>query len=107
VASLDDWFHLRAGQDETRNVARVLAAVDDQGGIVGFYRLSFFTFTIADLPSDYAKRLPYYDAIPAALIGHLAHDEKVRSEGVGELLLADAIRRVIGAARSLADFSTW
>ena len=105
VASLDDWFRHRAGQDEKRNVARVFVAIDDQGGIVGFYSLSSFTLTIADLPPDYAKRLPRYDAIPAALIGRLARDEKVRGEGVGELLLADAVRRVIGAARSLAVFA--
>ena len=105
VASLDDWFRLRAGQDEKRNVARVFVAIDDQGRIVGFYSLSSFTLTIADLPPDYAKRLPRYDAIPAALIGRLARDEKVRGEGVGELLLADAVRRVIGAARSLAVFA--
>jgi GNAT superfamily N-acetyltransferase len=104
VASLDDWFRLRAGQDEKRNVARVFVALDDQGGIVGFYSLSSFTLTIADLPPKHAKRLPRYDAIPAALIGRLARDEKVRGEGIG-VLLADAIRRVIGAARSLAAFA--
>jgi len=102
VASLDDWFRLRAGQDEKRNVARVFVAVDDFGRIVGVYSLSSFTLTIADLPFEHAKRLPRYDAIPAALIGRLARDEKVRGEGIGELLLADAIRRVIGAARLLA-----
>ena len=105
VASLDDWFRLRAGQDEKRNVARVFVAIDDQGGIAGFYSLSSFTLTIADLPPEHAKRLPRYDAIPAALIGRLARDEKVRGEGIGELLLADAVRRVIGAARSLAVFA--
>ena len=105
VASLDDWFRLRAGQDEKRNVARVFVAIDDQGGIVGFYSLSSFTLAIADLPPKHAKRLPRYDAIPAALIGRLARDEKVRGEGIGDLLLADAIRRVIGAARSLAVFA--
>ena len=105
VAALDDWFRHRASQDEKRNVARVFVAIDDQGGVVGFYSLSSFTLTIADLPPEHAKRLPRYDAIPAALIGRLARDEKVRGEGVGELLLADAIRRVIGAARSLAVFA--
>ena len=105
IASLDDWFRLRAGQDEKRNVARVFVAIDDRGEIVGFYSLSSFTLDIADLPSGYAKRLPRYDAIPAALIGRLARDEKVRGEGVGDLLLADAIRRIIGAARSLAVFA--
>ena len=105
VAALDDWFRLRAGQDEKRNVARVFVAIDDQGGIVGFYSLSSFTLAIADLSPEYAKRLPRYDAIPAALIGRLARDKKVRGEGVVDLLLADAVRRVIGAARSLAVFA--
>jgi GNAT superfamily N-acetyltransferase len=105
VAALDDWFRLRAGQDEKRNVARVFVAIDDQGRIVGFYSLSSFTLTIADLPAEHAKRLPRYDAIPAALIGRLARDENVRGKGVGELLLADAVRRVIGVARSLAVFA--
>jgi len=27
VAALDDWFRLRAGQDEKRNVARVFVAI--------------------------------------------------------------------------------
>src|SRR6202162_3759775 len=105
VAALDDWFHLRAGQDEKRNVARVFVAIDDQRGIVGFYSLSSFTLTIADLPPEQAKRLPRYDVIPAALIGRLARDESVRGEGVGDVLLADAVRRIIGAARSLAVFA--
>ena len=105
VAVLDDWFRLRAGQHEKRNVARVFVAIDDQRGIVGFYSLSSFTLAIADLPPEHAKRLPRYDAIPAALIGRLARDEKVRGEGVGALLLADAVRRVIGASRSLAVFA--
>src|SRR5437870_1723593 len=105
VAVPDDWFRHRAGQDEKRNVARVFVAVDDRHGVVGYYSLSSFTLAIADLPTEHAKRLPRYDAIPAALIGRLARDEKVRGEGVGDLLLADAVRRVIGAARSLAVFA--
>jgi GNAT superfamily N-acetyltransferase len=105
VAELDGWFRQRAGQDDKRNVARVFVAVDDRRGIVGFYSLSSFTLTLTDLPEEFAKRLPRYDAIPAALIGRLARDERVRSEGVGALLLADAVRRVLGAAQSLAVFA--
>lgn len=105
VAALDEWFHLRAGQDEKRNMARIFLAIDDQCGVVGFYSLSSFTLAIADLPPAQAKRLPRYDAIPAALIGRLARDVRVRGEGVGDLLLADAIHRVIRASRSLAVFA--
>jgi GNAT superfamily N-acetyltransferase len=105
VAELDAWFHQRAGQDDRRNVARVFVAVDDQRGVVGFYSLSSFTLALTDLPPEHAKRLPRYDAIPAALIGRLARDERVRGAGIGDLLLADAVRRVLGAARSLAVFA--
>jgi GNAT superfamily N-acetyltransferase len=105
VAALDDWFHLRAGQDEKRNVARIFVAVDDQLGVVGFYSLSTFTLTINDLPAEHAKRLPRYDLIPAALIGRLARDQRMRAEGVGDLLLADAVKRILSAASTLAIFA--
>jgi ribosomal protein S18 acetylase RimI-like enzyme len=105
VAALDDWFRHRAGQDQRRDVARVFVAIDDRFGVVGFYSLSSFTFSITELSSEYARRFPRYDSIPAALIGRLARDMRVRGEGIGDLLLADAVRRILSAARSLAVFA--
>jgi hypothetical protein len=105
VAALDDWFRHRASQDEKCDIARVFVAIDDRHGVVGFYSLSSFTLAIADLPPSYAKRLPRYEAIPAALIGRLARGERVRGEGIGDLLLADAVRRIVDASRSLAAFA--
>jgi GNAT superfamily N-acetyltransferase len=102
---LDDWFRRRAGQDERRNIARVFVAIDDELGIVGFYSLSTFTLALDHLPEDLARKLPRYDAIPAARIGRLARDERVRGQRVGELLLADALRRILSAARAVAVFA--
>jgi GNAT superfamily N-acetyltransferase len=102
---LDDWFRRRAGQDESRNIARVFVAIDDELGIVGFYSLSTFTLALDHLPEDLARKLPRYDAIPAARIGRLARDERVRGQRVGELLLADALRRILSAARAVAVFA--
>lgn len=102
---LDDWFRLRASQDEKRNVARVFVAVDAELGVVGFYSLSTLSLSLESLPEAVAHKLPRYDAIPAALIGRLARDERARGQGVGELLLADAIRRILGAGRSIAVFA--
>jgi len=56
------WLHSTIGsvfalaKDEKRNVARVFVAIDDQGGIAGFYSLSSFTLAIADLPPEHAKQ---------------------------------------------------
>jgi GNAT superfamily N-acetyltransferase len=102
---IDDWFRRRASQDERRNVARVFVAVDDELGVVGFYGLSSYTLALDDLPADLARRFPRYDAIPAARIGRLARDKRVRGQGVGELLLADAVRRILGAGRTVAVFA--
>ncbi len=102
---LDDWFRSRASQDEKRNVTRVFVAVAADLGVVGFYSLSALSLSMDDLPAEVARKLPRYPAVPAALIGRLARDERVRGQGMGELLLADAIRRILGAGRSMAVFA--
>ena len=102
---LDDWFRHRASQDQKRNVARVFVAVDSALGVIGFYSLASFTLSSDDLPEKIAHKLPRYDTIPASLIGRLARDRRTRGQGLGELLLVDAIRRILGAGRSIAVFA--
>lgn len=80
-------------------------AIDAALGVVGFYSLSTFTLALDDMPDSLARNLPRYDAIPAALIGRLARDGRLRGQGVGGLLLADAVRRILGVGRSVAVFS--
>jgi GNAT superfamily N-acetyltransferase len=106
-AALDDWFHKRAWQDEKRNVARVFVAVDRSrtSAVLGFYSLSVFTIALGTLPEDLARKLPRYDAIPAALIGRLARDQTARGQGIGELLVADAIKRILAIDETLAVFA--
>jgi GNAT superfamily N-acetyltransferase len=104
-AELDEWFQKRAGQDERRNVARVFVALDDASQIVGFYSLSAFTLSLDEVPDDIAAKLPRYDHIPAALIGRLARHEQSRGKGIGEILIADALQRIINVAHDLAVFA--
>jgi GNAT superfamily N-acetyltransferase len=99
---LDDYFRHRAGQDERRNVARVFVAVADDLGVVGFYSLSTCAIHPGELPKEIARKLPHYDTIPAALIGRLARDLRARGRGIGELLVADATKRLLMADRSMA-----
>jgi len=104
VGALDQWFRTRAGQDQRRRIAQVFVAVSD-GAIVGFFSLSMFTIGLDGLPQELARKLPRYDAIPAALIGRLARAELAKGTGVGGLLLADAIKRVISATESVAAYA--
>ncbi len=104
VQALDDWFRTRATQDQRRHVAQVFVALDEQG-VIGFYSLSMFTLTLESLPESLARKLPRYDAIPAALIGRLARHERAKGSGVGDLLVADAVTRVLAAAESVAAYA--
>jgi GNAT superfamily N-acetyltransferase len=102
-ADLDDWFRRRAGQDDRRDIARVFVALDSNLGVVGFYSLSAFKLELGDLPKEIARKLPKYEnGYPAALIGRLARDVPMRGKGFGEVLAADAIRRILGAATAMA-----
>lgn len=67
--------------------------------------LSSVTLAIDDLAEEVGRKLPRYGAIPAALIGRLARDVRMRGKGIGERLLADAVRRVLGARGALAVFT--
>ncbi len=67
----------------------------DAEGIAGFYGLSMCSIRIEDLPGNLAKRLPRYGFVPAALIGRLARHERLRGQRIGELLVADAVARVV------------
>ncbi len=104
TAALDDWFRTRASQDQRRKVAQVFVALK-RDRVVGFYGLSMFTLELDSIPAPLAKKLPKYDAIPAALIGRLARAESEQSTGIGGLLLADAIKRVLSAAESVAAYA--
>lgn len=104
IAALDEWFHSRAGQDQRRNVAQVFVALRDEQ-IVGFYSLSMFTLSLETLPPVLSKKLPRYEAIPCAIIGRLARAESCRGMGMGDLLLADALTRVLAASKSVAAYA--
>jgi GNAT superfamily N-acetyltransferase len=102
---LDAWFIHRSAEDEKRGAERTFVAIDKKLGVIGIYSLSYLTLSVHDLPKRFTATLRGHDAIPAALIGRRGRDERVQGGGVGELLLADALRRILGAARSMPIFA--
>lgn len=96
---------LTAGQEQKRNIAEVFVARDDELGVVGYYSLSAFSIETRDLPDDLSHKLPRYDAIPAVLIGRLARDSRVKGQGVGELLIAAALRQIIDTSERMGIYA--
>lgn len=101
--SLDRYFRQQATQDLRRGVARVFVAIVPQETerIAGFFTLSATSVAASDLPPEVAKRLPRHP-IPAALIGRLAVDRSFARRGLGSILLADAVKKALAAAQTVA-----
>ena len=90
---LDHYFHHQAGQDFRRKAAAPFVMLDASGVIVGYYTLSAYTVSAADLPETVSKKLPRYPLLPATLLGRLAVHEERRGQKLGRLLLMDALYR--------------
>lgn len=103
--SLDHYIGQQAFQDARRRVARVFVAADEPPErIAGYYTLSAASFEKDNLPAELVRRLPHYP-VPAAVIGRLAVDLRSQGSGLGEVLLLDAIHRVIRAGDTIGVYA--
>jgi GNAT superfamily N-acetyltransferase len=90
---LNQWLQDRAGQFDRRDLSRTFVATrPDEALVLGYYAISTHRVTYDALPSAEAKGLPRLD-LPVVLIGRMAVDQSVQGQGVGALLLVDALRR--------------
>jgi len=92
-AQLDAWLRQTAQQHQRRGISKTFVAVADDAPsrILGFYALTACEVLTEELPPDLAKKLPR--KIPGIRLGRLAVDRSVQGQGLGELLLVDAIAR--------------
>lgn len=101
---LDRYFTELVSQDIRRNLTKCFVAVDnEQGDIAGFYTLSAAQIPLLHLPEKLAKQMPRYNAVPASRLGRLAIDKRYQGQGLGSVLLADALYR--SSDSSLAVFA--
>ncbi len=102
LRELDRYLGCQAGQDVRRRIARVfVCTAEGSDTVLGFYTLSALAINLSSLPEELSRKLPRHP-VPCALIGRLAIDQSVRGHGLGRLLLADAIKRILGASDMLA-----
>lgn len=106
VRSLDDYIHRQARQDEKRRISRVFIATefDRPKDIAGFYTLSAISIELSHLPPNLSGKLPRHP-IPAALIGRLAVARGAQGNGIGKILMADAIERTLAVSNDIAIYS--
>jgi hypothetical protein len=100
---LNRYLREQARQDAEKRVAAPFVLTQPDGpAVLGFYTLSASIIPMHELPPNLAKLLPRYGQLPVTLMGRLAVDRTVGGQGVGELLLVDALRRSLEGAQQIA-----
>ncbi len=101
---LDQYLRNQAGQAVTKNLAAVFILTPDGKKIAGYYTLSSYTVKLDEIPGGIAKKLTRMQEIPATLLGRLARSIEFRGQGIGEILLVDALKR---ALQNTAHVASW
>lgn len=104
-SSLDDYLKKQAGQDVRRlaNAVFVLTSESAPERVIGFYTLAATTLSRADAPEGARKWLPRYPLVSATLLGRLAVASTHQGQGLGGVLLADALQRAAASARTVGS----
>lgn len=97
--SLDVWLREQAVAATARRTARTWVWVDEGGAVVGYYGLAAHKVARADVPSKVGCGGPI--EIPAVLLARLALAESLRGRGLGAVLVADALQRVVEATQTV------
>jgi len=99
IEALDQYFRGDpVRQDVSRKVSNAFVLTPDGTFIAGFYTLSPISILSADLPASLAKKLPRRP-IGATLIGRMGRDSSLRGQGLGEMLLMDALHKAWQASK--------
>lgn len=91
--SLERYLKTQARQDVEKRLAAIFVLTPDGKAVAGYYSLSQFSVQARSIPDEIRRKLTRYQEIPVTLIGRLARSTTFRGQGIGELLLMDALRR--------------
>lgn len=117
VEALDVWLKQTMLQHQGKGISRTFVAVPtdetaaqswaqngypvEASSILGFYTLTSAFVLTDDLPAKQAKRYPRQ--IPVTRLGRLATRADMQGQGLGQLLLADAVSRARTAAQTVGS----
>jgi GNAT superfamily N-acetyltransferase len=97
VPVLNEFLHKTARQHREKGLSNTFVLLDENTPheILGFFTLSFLEVDAATLPREYSQRLPKTSRLPAAKLARLAVDKRRQGKGYGDLLVADAVKRIV------------
>jgi ribosomal protein S18 acetylase RimI-like enzyme len=101
VPQVDNFLQKTAKKLTKADNLRIFVLLAPDGHIAGFHALNAHAVHFSDLPAEFARNRPGHGQIPAAFIAMLGRDARFRGQGLGAILIADALTRVAMAAQSM------
>jgi GNAT superfamily N-acetyltransferase len=104
---LNRYLHLQANQDVKRKLSVCFVVNDIESKLIkGYYTLSNNSIPLALIPEQIQNKIPKsYTSIPATLLGRLAIDNRYKGQGLGKLMLIDALKRCYELSKSVGSFA--
>lgn len=93
--ALNQYLKKTARQHIVKGISKTFVLVSDTAPteILGFFTLAFCEVQANDLPTKWAKKYP--KQVPAAKLARLAISQKRQRQGLGSLMMINAIERTI------------
>ncbi|MEX0710995.1 MAG: GNAT family N-acetyltransferase [Pirellulales bacterium] len=100
-AIVDDWLATKALQQQDKHLSVTKVLLDEADCIAGYYTLAMAQVDFSDLPAEVIKHLPRRQ-LPAAVLAWLGVSMDRQGQGLGELLMAQALRDCCEAGKTFA-----
>jgi ribosomal protein S18 acetylase RimI-like enzyme len=92
---INNYIAKSAAKHQDENVTRVrVACLNAKTTILGFYALNSHAIDVTGLPPEARNHLPHYPTAPAIYLSMIAVHSDYQGKGLGQYLLADALKRV-------------
>jgi len=96
---LNTFLRIYARQNARRNISRTYVALPEtEDTVCGFFTLCSGSLSFEALPEAAARKIPRYP-VPIAHIGRLAVAMWRQGQGLGGLMLTNAMSKIIGVSR--------
>jgi|SRR5690554_2795200 len=104
---LDTYIQKQANQDVKRKLSACFVINETETNLIkGYYTLSNNSVPSEFIPDQIRKKLPRaYESIPTTLLGRLAIDDRFQGQGIGKLILIDALKRSYEISKTIGSFA--
>jgi len=88
--SVEGWLTTKALQHQEKHLSATKVLLDEEDAIVGYYTLATGQVDFGDLPAEVTRQLPQR-LLPVAVLAWLGVESSHQGQGLGGLLLAQAL----------------